>query len=181
MVPPITRLDAAALEQAKAWRRDLNEMGLLATTPPSSAGGVGGGPASLGRLPKRRKTEAVNGCGAVNTAPEMAAINVAVRRGLGAVNKLLAWGANPNQVLAGGGTALHVAAQRGAHEIVYALLVSGGCADAVDSKGESPLIKAVRFGHSHVVKVLLGAGCDVGIRAWRPRCHTALDVAAGEG
>eukprot|EP00752_Nemacystus_decipiens_P008503 g7594.t1 len=118
-----------------------------------------------------------------NPRPRMAITDEDIRGGLGAVKRLLAAGADPNRLLVGGGTALHVAAQLGAHEIVEALLVHGGDLNARDSRGQSPLIAAIRSGHSRVAEVLVNAGCDVGVRAWGPHCYgyAALDMAAEKG
>lgn len=145
---------------------ELEASRLVVRTSDSTAGGM----ASRGANVRAR-----------DSAHAMTAMEVAVRRGLRAVNALLARGANPNERFVGRGTALHVAARLGRDEIVQALLISGGNGDALDSRGESPLIKAVRFGHERVAAILIKVGCDVGIRARGPRCFSALDRAAENG
>lgn len=114
-------------------------------------------------------------------ASRMSPLEAAVRRGLWAVNAQMAGGANPNERFVGGNTALHVAASLGRDEIVMALVGSGGDVDARDSMGETPLVKAVRFGHVVVAEMLIKFRCKVGVRAWGPRSYSALDTAAETG
>lgn len=50
--------------------------------------------------------------------------------------------------------------------------------DALDDKGESPLIKAAYLGFQFVVEILLAAGADANLRGTGPSQYSALDRAA---
>lgn len=82
------------------------------------------------------------------------------------------------QVDLDGNTALHVAAVVGNAEIVQAILSQGGNPNALNERGETPLLSAIsapRNGGA-VVKALLGAGADT--KAKLPRYASILHAAA---
>ena len=58
-------------------------------------------------------------------------------------------------------TALHMAARRGNVEVAEALLDCGADLEARDSKGETPLRRAVNCGKTEVAALLLARGADV--------------------
>ena len=68
-----------------------------------------------------------------------------------------------------GATALHMAARGGHAVIVSALLYAGAGKDALDDKGESPLIWAAR-GDSDVRTILGGPGAGNSFRDSNPTC-----------
>ena len=80
------------------------------------------------------------------------------------VESLLAAGADVNiRSATSRSTALHCAAELGHDRILSALLEGGADKDAVDQKGDTPLIKAVCYRHFRVMEVLLAAGADLTI------------------
>ena len=80
---------------------------------------------------------------------------------------------------AGGGTALHVAAQEGYSEIIESLLVSGADINASANDGETPLITAAAHGKLEALRIILQhKDKAVNIEAKRARGITALHAAA---
>jgi ankyrin repeat protein len=58
-------------------------------------------------------------------------------------------------------TTLHWACERGYIRVVKALLKSGAAVNTIDSSGDTPLMRACRFGHEEVVEHLIVYGTDV--------------------
>lgn len=77
-----------------------------------------------------------------------------------AVQTLLAEGADPNQALADGATALHWAVHRQDLDIVNALIAAGADVNAANRMGASPLFIAARSGHGVLIDRLLQAGAN---------------------
>lgn len=81
----------------------------------------------------------------------------------GAAQLLLNAGADPNAIdSATGASPLHLAASRGHGGIVQSLLKARAKADLPDARGETPLVYALRAGHSSVAAILRQAGGTVG-------------------
>lgn len=92
----------------------------------------------------------------------------AARKGdLGAVEQLLAAGADPNQGDDAGVTALHIAATEGRVDVVRALLVAGASVDQMEFDGDTPLLNAAVSGHEEVVSLLLSFGADTSVKSSR--------------
>jgi ankyrin repeat protein len=91
--------------------------------------------------------------------PESTPLVLASERGdVGTVEKLLAEGADANQRLRSGDTALHRAARLGYGDVVKALLAHGAEVDAKDDGGATPLVDARS---AWVTEMLLDAGAAV--------------------
>jgi uncharacterized protein len=73
---------------------------------------------------------------------------------------LLAKGANPDQRDAGGNTALMLAAQLGFAEGLALLIDRRAQVDLTNSRGETPLIRAVQNRDIATVRTLLAAGAN---------------------
>ncbi len=100
------------------------------------------------------------------------------------ISKLLAAGANPNELDEAGDTALHIAALQGHLDVVNALLEAGADANAKDANGWTPIFKGVYnheldCGFAPVVQALIDAGADVNARIFFGL--TPLMLAAGGG
>lgn len=81
--------------------------------------------------------------------------------GRAALELLIQYGANVNQVTGVGGmTPLHMAARRGTVLVAESLLAAGAAVEARDTKGETPLRRAVNCGNEGVVRLLLAHGAD---------------------
>jgi len=80
---------------------------------------------------------------------------------LGAAQRLLAEGADPNAMNRFGVTPLHEAATVGNAEMLKALLEAGGDANATFGEGETVLMTAARAGNAESVRLLLAHGADV--------------------
>ena len=80
---------------------------------------------------------------------------------LGAAQRLLAEGADPNAMNRFGVTPLHEAATVGNPEMLKALLEAGGDANAAFGEGETVLMTAARAGNAESVRLLLAHGADV--------------------
>jgi truncated hemoglobin YjbI len=81
--------------------------------------------------------------------------------GTAAVELLLQYGADVNQVTGVGGmTPLHMSARRGTVRIAEVLLNAGASIDAPDKNGETPLRRAVNCGHLEFVKLLVCRGAN---------------------
>lgn len=81
--------------------------------------------------------------------------------GRAVVNLLIQHGADANGRSGPGRlTPLHAVARRGTVEVVEALLASGADIEARDSKGETPLRRAVNCNQEHMVRLLLAGGAD---------------------
>lgn len=65
-----------------------------------------------------------------------------------------------NQAVAGGSTALWIAAQNGHAECIALLLKAGAAVDAPNKKGVTPLSVAVHQAHSECVGALVAGGGD---------------------
>ena len=79
----------------------------------------------------------------------------------GVARTLISAGCDPEIQDYGGRTALHIACLKGNKEVVD-LLVSSGCILEVRTTrlNMSPLLEALSFGHTHVARSLLRAGCN---------------------
>ena len=75
---------------------------------------------------------------------------------------------------------LHTAALRGDRAEIPRLLKEGAVVDARDADGRTPLLLAVRAGHSDIARMLLEAGADVDARGATMQI-TPLMVAAQRG
>jgi ankyrin repeat protein len=98
------------------------------------------------------------------------------------VRLLLAHGANPALQTSKGEAALHIAASEGRADVCRLLLeAESGCdPDVRDRNGVTPLVCAVRYGHSSVVELLHRQwGAD--LRVTHPDGDTLLHVAATSG
>jgi uncharacterized protein len=97
-----------------------------------------------------------------------------------AVRALLKQGADVNEALGDGVTALHWAARRADVEMTRLLVLAGGSAWATTRSGRfTPLHLAAERGSAAIVTTLLGAGADVNART--STGATALMLAAGAG
>ncbi|XP_067132613.1 ankyrin repeat domain-containing protein 50-like [Centruroides vittatus] len=93
------------------------------------------------------------------------------------VKKLLEKGADPNAQDPYGDTALHIAAGRGFHEVVFELIQNPNIElDKQNEGGYTPLLCAVDSGFLKVVKILVEAGCDRNIIS-RDTNKTIMDIA----
>ena len=95
------------------------------------------------------------------------------------VKRLLAKGANPNDTIFGGTSALMYAAEKGQTEIVKALLAAGAKVKQIDNDGDDALIYAAIDNRVEVMKELLAAGADVHLK--NKQGNTALLAAALKG
>lgn len=77
------------------------------------------------------------------------------------VKALLAAGADACSRAHDGRSALHPAAKLGKDEIVSALLDTEISLNEYDEEGQTPLMCAVKAGHSSVANTLLAAGVDI--------------------
>lgn len=105
------------------------------------------------------------------TGPRMAgpdlgkALATATKEGdMGAVNDLLAAGADPGAADTNGVTVLIHACALGNAEMAELLLRKGADPNAGDPEGNTPLMIAAGTGHLELVKILLENGADVDIR-----------------
>ena len=85
----------------------------------------------------------------------------AYRNDLGAVERLLSEGADPNLENRFGVTPLHEAATVGNAAILEAMLAAGGDANATFGEGETVLMTAARTGDAASVRLLIERGADV--------------------
>ncbi len=121
----------------------------------------------------RRATEMVrillNACCNVNAvnSHERAAIHEAVERGcIEMVELLLAAGAAINMQAATGDTPIIIAARRGHTELMKILLNIDGIMphlSIMNCNHSTALHEACRWGHSHIVRLLLAKGCEVNL------------------
>ncbi len=98
------------------------------------------------------------------------------------VQILLEAGADANKALFGyHNTALYYAAQKGHAETVKLLLQKRANPNGGEGAmwGKAPLIAAIENGHTEVVRALLEAGADSGVRKWMG--GTALEIARQKG
>jgi ankyrin repeat protein len=79
---------------------------------------------------------------------------------LGAVNVLLANGAEVNATNSDGNTALMAAMDEGNEAIIASLIKAGADVNAVCGGNGTPLLAASSFGHVNVMKMLIEAGAD---------------------
>ena len=98
----------------------------------------------------------------------------------GAINEMIANGADPNEPLPNDTRSLHVAISfRASPRVVQALLDQGADPDMVSPDGVPALVAAIQAapndGNLETVKLLLDAGADVELRD--PDGHTAVDIA----
>jgi ankyrin repeat protein len=79
------------------------------------------------------------------------------------VRHLLAEGADVNQRCSAqrDGTLLHLASAWNRLTTAKALIRAGANVNALDSAGRSPLLFAVKYGHSDMIKLLIKAGAEV--------------------
>jgi beta-lactamase regulating signal transducer with metallopeptidase domain len=90
------------------------------------------------------------------------ALIAAVDRGeAGAMEQLIAAGANPDAVVDGDGTPLIVAARTGRADLATALLARGAQIDRAVSGDGNPLIGAAAEGRLEMVRLLLDRGADI--------------------
>jgi ankyrin repeat protein len=74
---------------------------------------------------------------------------------------LLEYGTDPNETRSDGTPVLVLAARRGDHAAVDALIQSGAAVDAADTGGRTALMHAVERDHKRCAAVLLLAGADI--------------------
>ncbi len=77
------------------------------------------------------------------------------------VKKLLAQGADPNELARFVGTPLHLVSISGQVEVASALIEAGADVDATTQTGVTPLQRAASKGQEAVAKLLIGEGADV--------------------
>lgn len=98
-----------------------------------------------------------------------------------AVQLLLAHGANANATEpAHGRTPLLLAVTTGAEPIAKQLIKARADVDAVDMRGDTPVLVATRMREAGMLKLLLEAGADVNVQTWS-RSETALLIASKKG
>jgi truncated hemoglobin YjbI len=96
--------------------------------------------------------------------------------GRAALELLIGYGANVNQVTGVGGmTPLHMSARRGTTRIAEALLDAGADIEARDKNGETPLRRAVNCGQERMVCLLLSRGANS--RSTDKNGRTPIDAA----
>ena len=118
---------------------------------------------------------------ALGAAANAPVADAAKRGDLAAVKQLLKDGADVNEPLGDGMTALHWAAERGDPQLTSTLVYAGANVSAVTRIGQyTPLHIAARTGHPGVVKALLDAKAEVNART-SPSGATALHLAAASG
>ena len=106
------------------------------------------------------------------------ALGTAVRIGDRAVvQETLAAGANPNQPVEVGNTALSTAAFHGQLDVMRLLLEKGGKVNATNEDGNTPLHVAAFMGRTEIVQLLLAKGASVTQR--NGRRETAIDTVSG--
>lgn len=106
-----------------------------------------------------------------------AALHITVKRSDGPwMRFVLDNGGNPNLRDGSGETALHIAANRGYREGVTLLLAFKADINALNDRGETPLIKAVQARQEGIVRALLDAGARVDV-ADTASGYTAIDHA----
>ena len=89
-------------------------------------------------------------------------LNAVIDGNIGAVERLLALGCDPNGIDRSGRSALHFAAQKNDSELTRILLNAGALHSIRDYNGNTPLSDAVFSyqGAAECVSVLLSAGAD---------------------
>ena len=106
------------------------------------------------------------------------ALGTAVRIGdRSVVQETLAAGANPNQPVEVGNTALSTAAFHGQLDVMRLLLEKGGKVNATNEDGNTPLHVAAFMGRTEIVQLLLAKGASVTQR--NGRRETAIDTVSG--
>ena len=95
---------------------------------------------------------------------------------LEAVKKLVAEGADANEIDEEGNPLLHEAIWRGHADVVQALIEAGADVNAKDTDGNSLLHEAIWRGHIEVARVLVDAGADVNAKDTdgNPLLHEAI-------
>ncbi len=117
------------------------------------------------------------GAGAADQDPPL--IEAVKRQDTGAVNRLLADGADPNVRQSDGATALHWAVHREDTEIVTSLIEAGADVDAVNRLGASALFLAAQGGNATMLRRLLESGADPNLAL--PLGETPIMTAARSG
>ena len=106
------------------------------------------------------------------------ALGAAVRIGdRSIVQETLAAGANPNQPVEAGNTALSTAAFHGQLEVMRLLLEKGGKVNATNEDGNTPLHVAAFMGRTEIVQLLLSKGASITQR--NNRRERPIDTVSG--
>ncbi len=106
------------------------------------------------------------------------ALGAAVRIGdRSIVQETLAAGANPNQPVETGNTALSTAAFHGQLEVMRLLLEKGGKVNATNEDGNTPLHVAAFMGRTEIVQLLLSKGASITQR--NNRRERPIDTVSG--
>jgi len=106
------------------------------------------------------------------------ALGTAVRIGdRSVVQETLVMGANPNQPVETGNTALSTAAFHGQLDVMRLLLQKGGKVNATNEDGNTPLHVAAFMGRTEIVQLLLAKGASITQR--NGRRETAIDTVSG--
>ncbi|AVK77134.1 Ankyrin repeat domain containing protein [Pandoravirus macleodensis] len=94
----------------------------------------------------------------------------------GAVDALLAAGADPKIGTSLNVTPLHVAAVKNDVSLIKKLVAAGAPLDAVDKKGNAPIVMAAHVGATEAVSALMELGADVNTRDGRgnPLLHILI-------
>jgi ankyrin repeat protein len=146
--------DGARLEAALASGWDANQRSEDGFTPLSLAAFFDNAEAFDLLLPLTTDVNA-----AARNPQKVSALHAAcAKRNIGMVEKLLAAGADPNQVQADGFTPLHAAAQHGDGAIAGLLLLAGARPADTNAAGENAAALARKAGHAWLSDRLTGFG-----------------------